>query len=200
MEERGITGNNGQGGDVMKKLAMSVLFLMLMFGSAVAHDGALSLFSDATMYACAGPIEAFVEDTVVMYYVRDAGPDLGNAVEFRMEFSVAEALIPSYEWNSLINLELGNIMTGLSLTAAQCLGSNEPTVYIGSIRVLYFGPDGARFTLTVKEDPAVQPPGIYITECVVGNPMWAVLGGTYVFNGTCDTAIKETSWGAIKAL
>ncbi|MFA4947253.1 MAG: hypothetical protein WC674_01950 [Candidatus Krumholzibacteriia bacterium] len=185
----------------MKKLAMSVLFLMLMFGSAVAHDGALSLFRDATLGACSAPIGMFEIDTIMMYYVRDDGPDLGKALEFRIEMSIAEALPIGYEWNSQIVLEFGNIMDGISITGATCLGSNQTEVYIGSLYIMYAGAfDDERFTAMVKEDPAAQPPGIYITLCAEGNPMWPVLGGTFVFNGNCSTGVKETSWGAIKEL
>ena len=62
----------------MKKLAMSALFLMLLFGSAVAHNGALSLYTDATIAICNSSIGSFETDTIKMFYVRGGGPDLGG--------------------------------------------------------------------------------------------------------------------------
>jgi hypothetical protein len=184
----------------MKKLAMSALFVMLLFGSAVAHNGALSLYTDATISICNSAITSFETDTIKMFYVRDAGSNLGNAVEFRLEASIADALFLGTEWTSQITLTLGDILTGISLTGGQCLGSNENVVFIGAIYVMYTGFSAETFTVSVKEDPGAQPPGIYISECLPGNPLRAVLGGTFVFNGSCNPGVKETSWGAIKQL
>ncbi|MCX5752948.1 MAG: hypothetical protein NTW97_04780 [Candidatus Krumholzibacteria bacterium] len=188
----------------MKKLAMSAVFLMLLFGSAVAHNGALSLYTDIGLSSCSMNIEPFAQDTINMYYVRGTGPDLGNAVEFRLEASIPDALILSTDWNSQINMTLGDVSTGISLTASQCLGQNESVVFIGAIGLMYAGADaGVLFAIMVKEDPTVADPpgpGIYVTECVTGNPMVTVLGGTFVFNGSCDTGVQQTSWGAIKSL
>jgi hypothetical protein len=200
MEERGITGNNRQGGDVMKKLALSALFLMLLFGSAVGHNGSLGLFAGPELNSCSAPIGNFGIDTVMMYYIRDAGPDLGKALQFRLDISTIEALPMGYEWNSQIVLELGSLTGGISITASQCLGGDQPSVYIGSIFMMNMGAQDLRFTVIVMEDPTAAPPGIYITECAVGEPMWTVLGGTFVFNGECSTGVEETSWGAIKEL
>jgi len=186
----------------MKKLAMSALFVMLLFGSAGAHNGALSLYTDATIQICNSDIASFETDTIRMYYVRGSGPDLGNAVEFMLAASSVDALFLGTEWNSQINVTLGDILTGISLTAPQCMGANEAVVYIGSIYVMYTGfafpPE--TFYVTVKKDPTADPPGIFITECVPGNPIRTVLGGEFVFNGSCNPGVKETSWGAIKEL
>jgi hypothetical protein len=185
----------------MKKLAMSALFLTLFFGSAVAHNGALSLYTDIGLSSCRADILPFGQDTINMYYVRDAGVDLGNAVEFRLEASIADALILGTEWNTSITVTLGDVLGGISLTASQCMGANESVIYIGAIFMMYTGFNvGEVFTVMVKEDPNAQPPGIYITECAPGNPLVSVLGGTFVFNGSCNTGVKETSWGAIKEL
>ena len=184
----------------MKKLAMSALFVMILFGSAVAHNGALSLYTDASITICNMDIGAFETDTIRMYYVRDAGPNLGNAVEFRLEASIADALFLGTEWNSSINVTLGDILNGITLTAATCLGGSDAVVYIGAIYVMYTGFTSETFTVMVKEDPTADPPGIFITECIAGNPARTVLGGTFVFNGSCNPGVKETSWGAIKAL
>jgi hypothetical protein len=185
----------------MKKLALSALFVVLLFGSAFAHDGALSLYKDQTIQVCSDAIGAFETDTIRMYYVRDNGSDLGNAVEFMLVISDPEALFLGLEWNSQINVTTGDVLTGISATAGQCLGANEPVVYIAAFYIMntnFMG--GQTFTVSVAADPGAQPPGIYITECVPGNPIKAVLGGTFVFNGSCNPGVTETSWGAIKEL
>jgi len=186
----------------MKKLAMSALFLMLLFGSAAAHNGALSLYTDATITVCNKAIGSFETDTIRMFYVRGTGVDLGKACEFRLEASTTDALFLGTEWSSQIVLTFGDIATGIALTGSQCLGANESVVFIGSIYVMYTGfsfpPD--RFTVSVKESQSTDPLAINITECDPGNTIRAVLGGTFVFNGSCNPGVKETSWGAIKEL
>jgi hypothetical protein len=181
---------------------MSALFVVLLIGPAAAHDGALSLYKDQTLQVCSDGSAAFETDTIRMYYVRDNGSDLGNAVEFRLEISDAVNVVKlGEEWNSQFNTWLGDVMNGISATAAQCLGANEPVVYIAAF--YFFNTDfmgGQYFTVSVKEDPGAQPPGIYITECLPGNPVKQVLGGTFVFNGSCDPGVTQTSWGAIKEL
>ncbi len=185
----------------MRKLAMSALFVALLCGSAFAHTGALSLYTDQTITVCSSPITSYESDTIRMYYVRDAGPDLGNAVEFLLEETSGGLVVfLGYEWNSQIQVTLGDPTTGISLTASQCLGTNEPIVYIGAISLMYLG-FGGPFTINVKPDPNAQPPAILITECVPGVwPMREVLGGMFVYNGSCNPGVTETSWGAIKEL
>jgi hypothetical protein len=186
----------------MKKLAMSALFVILLVGSAGAHNGALSLYTDATITVCSRSIASFETDTIRMYYVRSNGPDLGNAVEFRLEASTIDALFLGTEWNSQITVTLGDIQNGISLTASQCLGADASIVYIGSIFVMYTGfvfpPE--TFTVMVKENPTAQPPAVNITICDPYQTVQAVLGGTFVFNGSCNPGVRETSWGAIKEL
>jgi hypothetical protein len=186
----------------MKKLGMSALFVMLLCGSAFAHNGALSLYTDATITVCNKAIGSFETDTIRMYYVRGSGPDLGKAVEFMLQASIADALFLGTEWSSQITVTLGDISTGISLTGSQCLGGNDPVVYIGSIFVMYTGfafpPE--TFTVMIKPDPAADLPGVDITICDPGNTLANVLGGTFVFNGSCNPGVKETSWGAIKEL
>jgi hypothetical protein len=186
----------------MKKLAMSALFVILLVGTAAAHNGALSLYTDATISACNMDIASFQTDTIRMYYVRGSGPNLGKAVEFRLEASTIDALFLGTEWNSQIVVTLGDITNGMSITASQCLGGDASVVYIGSIFVMYtgFAFPAETFTVMVKENPTAQPPAINITICDPDNTLYAVLGGTFVFNGSCNPGVKETSWGAIKQL
>jgi hypothetical protein len=184
----------------MKKLALSALMVVFLFGSAAAHNGSLGLFTGPGLDSCADSVASFGQVSFSMYYVRDAGPDLGKALQFRLDISTAEALVMAYEWNSQIVLELGSLTGGISITASQCLGGNEAQVYIGMITIMYLGAENGVFTATVREDPTADPPGIYITECAAGEPMRTVLGGTFVFNAPCSTAVESTSWGAIKEL
>lgn len=197
--------NNRQGGDVMKKLAMSALFVVLLCGSAVAHNGALSLYTDQTIQVCSGPIGSFEIDTIGLYYVRDNGPDLGNAVEFKLEFSIVDALLLGTEWNSQFSVFLGDVLAGISATATNCIGASEPIVYIASFQIMYSGfvfpPE--TFTARIVPDPSPLPENpavLAITACLPGNPIYEVLGGTFVFNGSCNPGVTESSWGAIKEL
>jgi hypothetical protein len=191
----------------MKKLAMSALFVMLLLGSAVAHNGALSLYTDATISVCDGDIGSFENDTIRLYYVRGSGPDLGYGAEFRLEASLLEdALFLGAEWNSQVIATLGDVQTGISLASSQCMGANESVVYVGSIFMMYTGFTNEMFTVMVKENPGSEPPGIYILECEPTLPKTAVLGGTFIFNcpnspeHCCSPGVKDASWGAIKQL
>jgi hypothetical protein len=154
--------------------------------TTLAHNGALGLYTDPTLTSCSAPIGPFEQYVIKMYYVRDAGPDLGNAVDFRLEASIPDALFLGTEWTTAIQVTLGDILTGISLTSSQCMGANESVVYIGAITIMYTGfNDAELFTIMVKEDPGAIPPGIFITECFPGNPTRSVLGETFVFNGNC---------------
>lgn len=184
----------------MRKLALFVALTMLMPAAAFAHNGALSLYMDQTISDCDAPIGAFETVVIKMYYVRDQGFDLGNAVQFKLALSTTNAIFtPPPTWNPLFTVTLGDIDNGQSLAAGGCLGVGFNVVYIGDISVLNFGEFGP-FTCKVLPAPNAEPPGIYITRCDVNQTRVDVLGGTFIFNGTCNPGVDNESWGAIKAL
>lgn len=184
----------------MRKLALLLAFAVLIPAAAFAHNGALSLYMDQTISDCDAPIGAFETVVIKMYYVKDQGYDLGNAVEFKLGLSTTAAIFtPPPTWNTLFTVTLGDIDNGISLAAGGCLGVGFNVVYIGDISVLNFGEFGP-FTCKVLAHPTSEPPGIYITRCDAYQTRTEVLGGTFIFNGVCNPGVETESWGAIKAL
>jgi hypothetical protein len=187
----------------MRKLAMSALFVALLCGSAFAHNGALSLYLNASageIGPCSSPISDYGSVDINMYYIRDNGPDLGKAIEFRLEFSPGIGMVLNTVWNTGFTVWMGNLTDGQAATASQCLGANEAVVYLATFTVMDLGSGGSPFTCAIKENPTSQPPAINITICDPAETMAQVLGGVFVFNGSCNPGVSETSWGAIKEL
>jgi hypothetical protein len=191
----------------MRKLALSVLAAMLLFsGTAAAHNGALSLYmtiadpGSPPSWVCHADIGMLETVAISLYYIKDQGQDLGKAAEFKLLSSDPAAIFISEAWSSLVQLTLGDVDNGISLTASQCMGAGETVVYLGDISVFYTAPAGAAFTVRVLPDPNSQPPDVYITACDPQNTLIGVLGGTFVFNGSCDPGVQTKTWGAIKEL
>lgn len=187
----------------MRKLGMSVLFLALLCGSAFAHDGALSLYLNASateIGPCSAPTTDYGSIDVSLYYIRDNGPDLGKAIEFRLEFSPGLGTVLTTVWNAGFSVWLGDLTSGQVATASQCLGTNESVVYLATFTILDLGSGGGVYTCAVKENPTSQPPAINITACDPNNTIYQVLGGIFVFNGSCNPGVEASSWGAIKDL
>ena len=192
----------------MKRLTLAALFVMVLCGGAFAHNGALSLYADETITVCDAGLALFDTYNLNMYYVKDQGPDLGRAAEFRLLRSSSAALLQAPTWSPKINLTLGDLESGISITSNECIGPGETISYIGTIPVMSLG-DPDTFTVRVVRHPATLPaPAIRITVCDPTNPLADVLGGTFIFNGDpnpanwlhCNPGVHSTSWGAIKSL
>lgn len=186
----------------MKKLALGVLLVMVLSGSAFAHNGALSLYTNQSIARCDSTIGPLSTVTINMYYVKDLGVNLGNAVEFRLINSDPRAIFTNTVWSPAITLSLGTVDAGISLTGPSCLGGTENVTYIGAIDVFWadFATPVPTFTVSVVGDPTADPPGIYVLQCNPANTRISVLGGTFVFNGSCNPGVQPKSWGAIKEL
>ena len=185
----------------MKKLALSGLLVIMLFGSALAHNGALSLYIlDQTVMICNQDLAPDAIAIISLYYIKDLGEDLGKAVEFKLLSSDPSAFFVDVAWSSQIVAPLGTVDNGIALTASACMGVGENVVFIGDITVYHDDSPSGTFTVRVVDHPTAQPPGIYITLCDSGNTRQSVLGGTFVFNGSCNPGVQPTSWGAIKEL
>lgn len=182
---------------------MGAILVALLFGSAYAHNGAVSLYTSASISTCSKTIAYLQTDTIGIYYVKDAGPILGHAVIFRMTLSNENAVITDVDWSSIFNVTMGDIESGISLGSASCVGSTSNVAYLGQVYIFWSDPSlpVPKFTANIVDYPdAVPAPGIYITICAAGNPKQLVLGGTFVFNGSCNPGVEPKSWGAIKEL
>jgi hypothetical protein len=196
-------GNERQGGETMRKLGLAVLIVVALAGLAQAQTTAkLGLYADpnGNLDSCEMSIGIFGTDEIYLYYVKGNGPDLGLALEFMAELSTPDASFsPPPEWTSQIVLTIGDLSSGISLTAHTCLGQSQPYVYLGKISVFYEGFDlDTPFTARITQHP--ETGDITITACDANYTMYVVRGSWFVFNGPCNLGVSEKSWGAIKSL
>ena len=184
----------------MKRLSLIIAFLLIVSSTLFAHNGALSLYLDETLAQCSANIGPFGTVNLQLLYVKDQGPYLGNAVEFRiMKTNGSEAIFQAPTWNPQIVITTGSIENGISLSAADCMGLNSDVTYIGTIPVMDIS-DNDTFIVRVVDDPTAVVPGIYILKCDEAHTKVPVLGGWFVFNGSCNPAVESKSWGAIKSI
>lgn len=184
----------------MKKLALSSLLIVMLFGSAVAHDGAISLYTDETITVCNLPLGPFEQTVIGIYYVRDQGFDIGRAAEFRLQSSNPSGIFIDSAWSPLLSASIGDVDNGISLAFSQCLGPDQAVAFIGAVTVFFADVSTVTFTVRVVDNPNAQPPGIKFTRCDPENTLLSALGGTFVFNGSCNPGVEPKSWGAIKEL
>jgi hypothetical protein len=194
----------------MKRLLCSALFILLCAGGALAHDGMIALFADMEATDCDANISKCHSESLYLMYVRGSGPEIANCVEFKLLKSTSGAafLDPVWSGNSLT---IGTIETGISICFEVgnpwCSGSDN-VVYIGTIGVANFS-DPDTFSVSVVDNPRLDPPAINVAKCELGYPIHRVIGGTFIFNGRCNSpenpyawniAVHETTWGALKNL
>jgi len=192
----------------MKNLLLSIALVACLAAGANAHTGMIALFSDTENHECHAALGAFQTGNLHLMYVRGDGPRMGNAYEFRLLKSTPYAVFLPPVWPSsiIIPVIFGTIETGISLCSADCF-PDQAYVPLGTIPVMNVA-DPDTFTVRVVPDPATQPQAILIVECNRSRSLYVVSGGTFVFNGECQTpndpygalAVKATSWGAIKEL
>lgn len=188
-----------KGGNGMKKLVLSVLFILIVAVNGLAHEGTLGLYVDETLNDCDATLGVAVFD-LNLYYWRDQGFDLGNACEFRMVITSPLAFFQEPTWADNIEVTIGSIVTGISLTGSTCLGSAMDIVYLGTIPVFNVGDMDTFFVRVVNHPTSYPNPSIYVTVCDPFQTKREVLGGWFVFNGTCNVESDPKSWGAIKNL
>lgn len=182
----------------MRTLLCAVLVAVFV-SSATAHEGAISLYLDETITDCDAYINAFETQPVNVYYIRHHGPELGKGVEFMVLITTPDALFsPPPVWSSAISLIIGDIQSGISMVSPTCMGVGQDVVYLGRLSVLSLMMSPATFYMGIMPHPATG--AISITLCDANNTIASVLGGAFVFNGKCNVATDETSWGAIKSL
>lgn len=188
------------------RLIVSLVLVLLLCTCAWAHDGMLALFTDETVSDCDAEVGQYGSVDMMLFYLRGDGPEMGKAWEFRLEKSSSDLVFGTPTWHPSVYVPtIGSLEDGISVASPECLGTGVDVVYLGTIPVAITGP-AITYTITVVEDlNAVPDPGIFITLCEEGHPMYAVGGGEFVLNGECvplevPIAVEESSWGAIKSL
>lgn len=184
----------------MRKMTLAALFVVLLAGSAFAHNGAISLYTDGSLGDCDLTINPFEDTPIGVFYVRGTGYEMGKAAEFMCQLSDASAIFSAAPiWANEILLTLGTIDTGITITGSACLGVGLDVVHLGTIYVMSFGV--SEFNCRVVAHPVSG--GILITRCNDNNDIASVLGGTFIFSATpnsCNPAVNTATWGTIKAL
>ncbi len=183
----------------MKKLVLSVLLIMFVAVNGFAHEGTIGLYIDETLSDCDATLGTAVFD-LNLYYWKDQGLDLGNACEFRLVLSSPMAFFQDPTWADNIDLTLGSITTGISLTGTTCLGSGLNVVYLGTIPIFNVGDTDTFYVRVVNHPTAYPNPSIFVTVCDENQTKREVLGGWFIFNGTCNVESEPKCWGAIKNL
>jgi hypothetical protein len=110
---------------------------------------------------------------------------------------------PAPAWSPRITSVVGDIQTGISLMSDICIGMNETLVTLGRVHVFFFADpwnSDPLKTFYMSVEPHPSSGTISIRECDPQGTIVPVLGGVFVFNGSCNVGVKTSSWGAIKSL
>ncbi len=186
----------------MKKLSLAAVLIMLLAPLAIAHEGSLGLYTDATAVDCDRAPVIFVPFNVHMVYFRsDGGPNGITAFEFKIEKNNSNIQISSATWQQGFITD-GELETGISVACPGCYGAGLSLVPLGTISMFVTSaPLPGDAYIKVVADPGALDPGIWVSTCADGYPLHEVLGGYFKFQeGSCNIAVEPKSWGAIKAM
>jgi hypothetical protein len=191
----------------MKRLSLFCALLLVVGATAGAHDGAISLYRDATLASCSMEITPGGQGTLTMLYVRDQGTDMGSAAEFRIYCTSMDIVFFTPTWEPYITLIDATIPGNVSIAGASQFGCGLGVVPFGTVRLLNAG-DIDTFHVKIVENPTSFPvPAVKITACDEDNTEVTVIGGTFVLTGNqaeypanCNPATESKTWGAIKSM
>lgn len=192
----------------MKKLSLLCALLLIVGAAAHAHEGAISIYTDQSLNSCSLEIPIGMSGDLMILYVRDEGVDMGNAAEFRVQFTTPLLMAPPPTWESYITIALVDSWPGnVSLTGTAGFGCTQAVVPLGSFTLINIGDPDTFFVKVVDHPRGVLPDGIYITACDDDNTEVEVLGGAFVLTGNddlfpanCNPGVESKSWGAIKSM
>lgn len=160
-----------------------LVVLILISSPAFAHNGRISLFSDATGTDCNSTGTPYTIETVHILYIPDNGIPSISGAEFRVDPSSTNIMITNFTPSPAVALYMGSVETGITLAFSGCQ-SSTPSLWLGSVDVMPL--TAGTHHLTVRENPDALPPAINIVDCEIFQDIHPVLGGTFVFNGDCD--------------
>lgn len=195
----------------MKKLSLFALLVLLVAGSAAAHEGSIGLYATLTHVACDEDITTFVSDDITIFYYRsDSGPDGITGAEFKIDVlggaSGVDFIEQATTWPAG-TLQLGTSpFEGISTVwTSKCNGAGEEWIWVATLNVTHF--TEATKTFTVVANPGSQDPSaVHVSLCDDDKTTVNVLGGFYLAcdpadpTCSCNTATRGASWGAIKEI
>ncbi len=200
----------------MKTLSMIlgiILISALSCTSAFAHEGMVTLFADESGSDCDAVLLPGRSIYLYLFYVRGDGPEYGTCCAMRLLKSSQNIKMHFFTQAPPPGerLSIGNINDGISFcNHAGEVGwceTGKDVVLLGRITVTNIFEEGP-FTIEVVGNPDEPNIHLAITLCDSGCSKHAVIGGTFVFNGTCENpenggeplGTQDSSWGAIKTL
>lgn len=186
----------------MKRLSLVIALLVVVSSAAFAHEGSLGLYTSQAGTDCDATFLPYVaQDVYMVYYRSDAGPDGIRAAEFKVEYPVGVVILQTPVWSPSVSVTLGTIDAGISVSFTGCTGAGQTYLYVGRVPVMALV--AAPFMLRVGTSGAVieEPFSPRVAICDTQATIVGVLGGFFSApEGTCDTAVEDTSWGAIKGM
>ena len=177
----------------MKKALLLTICLMFAASMAFAQPGNLGVFADPAGLSC-----TLTMTTTTVYVVH-----INTAAATACQFALAAPL-------GLTHLATiagtGNLLLGdADIGAGVAYGAGQVgPIYVAT--VLYSGAAATACDLiTVVADPLGNPPGIYMADCTLPNPVQFEIttGGSAKFSDgscPCNVPVEDTSWGQIKSL
>lgn len=195
-------------------IAIAIFIIAFFISPIKAHEGMLALYADPSPTSCQAILPELTMINLSLFYIRGDGPYMGIACEFRLVKSSDEIQISTPVFDESLGTVgyFGSLESGIMI--AFHMGENgwcfeEDYVFLGTIPIANIS-DPDTFTVSVVDAPrGIQEPRIAITLCLEGSPAHTVIGGTFVFNGTCQspenpfqtpTTVQSSTWGAIRGL
>ena len=202
----------------MKKtviIILSVLVVTIVATAARAHEGMIALYADETPSSCQAILPELQIIDLSLFYIRGDGPRFGKGCEFRLSKSSSGILLssPVFSPSHGTVLTLGGLESGIAITyhggePNWCAADND-VFLLGTFPVLNLS-DPDTFTVSVVQTTLCAPKcGIFILRCSGTDRKYNVIGGTFIFNGDCNSpenpfgspvGVESSSWGAIKSL
>jgi hypothetical protein len=192
----------------MKRLLFIMILVLAVGGAARAHNGVLSLFADQSADKCSAQLHCYQSKPMYLMYIRGDGPEIASGFAFRLDKSSSGAAFLEPEWAGTA-IAYGSLQDGIDVVIhageSWCSGT-ETVSYVATIPVVNFSESGA-FTVSVVDEPYYG--AVLAMLCTPAYTLYHVIGGTFVFNGTCKCpedpfgeilAVETTSWGGIKSL
>ena len=200
------------------KRTVAIFFIgIFLYSTGIsAHEGMIALYADPDASSCEAVLPELYVIDLSLFYIRGDGPRIGKAVEFRLLKSNDDFQLAGPIWAEEHGyvMTIGNLESGITIayhagTGFWCF-EDEAHAFLGTVQVFNIS-DPDTFTVSVVEHPmeGVLEPWIGIVECEPMYPKHEVIGGTFVFNGSCNSpqdpfgnamSTQSSTWGAIKGL
>ena len=179
----------------MKASIVGMLIAVMLVGSASAQDAMIGLFANSAVNENNAELPAGEIFNLGIYYIQGSGPVLGHACEFRLVLSTLDAAFLMPVWSEYIMAAMGDVESGISITASVCMGErfgrHYGIVHLGTVPVRNHA-DFDTFTVSLVGHPGVNPPAVQITRCSDGHPIHEVQGGTFTFYSVNHLQIIHT--------